>query len=307
MLSNPCSVSAGPLNTGLDCQVKMFAPALIIMVPAKAKWTAEDEADFSQYINEKAHEVPSKRWFPLFGNQAPIKTITDGKESDVTVTYDDGSISFIRNGTITRTFNTNKGGLALAKAFMSFNKFGNWAFIEVDKFNNVLRKQNADGTFSGVPVNVAYAPTPENATFKTEFLPAFTINYRVEDYIQKGVISVNSDSLLDLTGLVNAEIFQAAAATTTKLKIGVRTVGAQVDLVSEFSEALAHLSNFVIVKAGVVITATSIAVSNGFLEITIPTATTGDVYVVSGAAASAWLGNSIAGFEAVKSVSITIP
>lgn len=313
MLLKPCAVNAAPLNTGADCTVKMSSPAMIIMVPAAAKWQASDESgDFLAYINARIHDVPSKRWFPLFGNAFPIRTINDGKESDVTVTYDDGSISFIRNGTITRTFLTNKGGLALAQAFLSFNRLGGYAFIEVDKFNNVLRKQNDDGSFSGVPINVAYAPTPEQATLKTEFQAAFTLNYTVDNYIKKGVISYSDENLLDLVGLVNTEVFDAGSSTTTKLRVGVRTLGAQTDLLALLNPAtgtnpFAAVTNFVVTKAGVVVTPSAAAYANGAIELTIAAATSGDKYVVSLAASSVLLAASISGFEGTKSATITIP
>lgn len=300
----PCATSQAPKNTGLDCSVAMSAAAMIIVMPDTAKWSASDETDFLAYIQTQMHAVANQRWFPLFGNKAPIRTMEDKNESDVTVTYDDGSVAFIRNGTIGRTFMTNKGGLALAQAFLSFNGYKNYAFIEIDKFNRVNRMDNGDGTFSGFPLNVNYAPLPQQATLKTEFMPAFYVNYRVEDYIGKGNIGSSDQNLLDLMGLINVEITQAAAATTTKLKIGVRTIGTQKSIVSS---ALADVTAFSIAKAGAPITPSAAAVVSGYIELTIPTATAGDVYVVSAAAASVWKGLAVEGYEGTKSVSITIP
>lgn len=313
MLLQPCAVTQAPLNTGLDCQVKMSSPALLIMVPATAKWLASDEAgDFLAYIAARCHDTPNKRWFPLFGNAAPIRTVTDGKESDVTVTYDDGSISFIRNGTITRTFLTNKGGLALAQAFLSFNKFHKYSFIEIDKFNNVLRKQNADGSFSGVPLNVSYSPTPENATLKTEFQAGFTLNYRVEDYIQTGTISASDENLLDVMGLIPSQVVDAGSSTTTKLRVGIKTIGTQTDLLALFnplsgSNPWAVLSNLVVTLAGAVITPTAIAYNGGALELTITGGASGNKYLISGVAASVYYAANIVGYDVIQPVTITIP
>lgn len=302
----PCAASQGPKNTGLDCSVAMAATAMTILMPDTAKWDAEDEEDFLAYIQTQIHAQANQRWFPLFGNKAPVRTMEDKNESDVTVTYDDGSVAFIRNGTIGRTFMTNKGGLALAKAFLSFNGYKNYAFIEIDKFNRINRMDNGDGTFSGFPLNVQYAPLPSQATLKTEFMPAFYVNYRVEDYIGKGSIGSSDQNLLDLMGLINAEVTQAAAATTTKLKIGVKTIGTDKDLVAAFP-ALADVSAFKVTKLGNVVTPASAAVVSGHIELTISGASTGDIYVVEAAAASVWKGLEVEGYEGIKSVSITIP
>jgi hypothetical protein len=305
-LVKPCAVANAPLNTGVDCQIKMSSTSLIIMVPAAAKWQASDEATFLTYLQARVHDVPSKRWLPLFGNAFPIRTITDGKESDVTVTYDDGAVSFIRNGTITRTFMTNKGGLALAQAFLSFNRLGGWAFIEVDKYNNVLRKQNDDGSFSGVPLNVAYASAPELAGLKDEFKPAFSLNYTVENYINKGVISFSQENLLDLTGLINAQVTSAGGHTVTKLRVGVSTIGAQTDLVDAYP-TIASVGNFVVSKAGVAVVPTAVAIVNGVVEITVPAQTSGSVLSVALAAPSVLNAASISGFEGTVPATCTIP
>ncbi|MES2004339.1 MAG: hypothetical protein V4450_07445 [Bacteroidota bacterium] len=298
-----------PLNTGIDCQVKMVAPALYILMPASAKWTEEDEEDFLAFVMTKVHATAKDRWYPIFGNNAPVRTINDSKESDVIVTYDDGSQAFIRNGTITRTLMTNKGGLAYAQALMSFNGLRNWAFVEVDKLNNVHRKQNADGTFSGTPLNMAYAPTPDPATLKDEFKPAFSINYTADDYIMKGVISNSDENLLDLMGLINAELTDAGASTATKLKFGIRTIGKNDDLVA----AYAQLADLTVVKVtnkatGAVVTPASAAVTGGHIELT-GVFTAGQTFVIVGTTPAAMkaLTPSVEGYEITKGVEIAIP
>lgn len=309
-LVEPCTVSTSPLNTGHDCQVRMSAPRLIIMVPQSAKWTSTNEASFFTYLKARIADVPSKRWFPLFGNSAPIRTINDNNETDIIVDYDDGSKSFIRNGTMSRTFLTNKGGLEFAKALMSFNAFsGQYAFIEIDSFNHVLRHVNADGTFSGVPCNMAAAPSPTLAGLKTEFMAAFAMNWTAENYISEGGIMTSEEDLLDLSGLVLAEITLAAAATTTKLKFGVRTVDAQVDLVALYDTALAVVSNFVVTKVsdGSSPSVTAAAIVGTHLELT-GTFVSAAGYTVALAAPSVLLGNSIEGYDGTGgSLVITIP
>lgn len=302
----PCAVSSAPKNTGIDCAVKMSAPVLIILMPASLSWQAADEVDFLSWLETQIHAT-SKRVYPLFGNVANIRTITDGKESDVTVTYDDGSMAFIRNGTITRTFVTNKGGAAYAKALNSFNAFGNWAFIEVDKFMRVNRKANVDGSYSGFPLNVAYAPTPEGATLKTEYLIPFTLNIQPDAYVQNSIIATSDQYLLDVAGLVDAKITKAAAATTTAIKIGVQTIGTQTDLVAAFP-TIADLTAFKIVDkvAGTVVTASAASIVAGAVNLA-GTYTSGKTYTVSGTGATALKALSILGYEIVQGIDIAIP
>ena len=307
MLNAPCSVTSGPLNTGLDCQVKMFAPAMFIIMLATDKWTSTNEQSFLAYINTRCHDVVSKRWRPLFGYAAPVRVINDGKESDVIVTYDDGSQAFIRNGTITRTLMTNKGGLAYAAALRSFNKFNNLAFIEIDKFNNVLRKQNADGTFSGIPLNMAYAPTPDNSTLKDEFKPAFSINYTADDYISKGVISSSDEDLLSSVGLINVQLTAVAGSTTTSLKFGISTIGTLTDLVAAYPQ-LASLTAFTFTNAGVTITPSAITIVSGVMTVTVGAQASGSKVIVSGAGPASWLALTppVSGYDVTVPLTITI-
>ena len=236
MLLPACAASSAPLNNGIDCSVKMGAPVMLILMPAGFKWHASDEVNFLTFLQNQIAAASPNRFYPLFGNVANIRTIADAKESDVTVTYDDGSMGFIRNGMFSRTFTTNKGGLAYAKALMSINSFTNWAFIEIDKNLNVLRKQNSDGSFSGVPLNVAYAATPELATLKTEFLIPFVMNFSPADYISRSVISKSTEYLLDITGLTNCGIINAAAVYTNPTPgtgtITVTAIGANADTIN---------------------------------------------------------------------------
>ena len=306
-LKAPCSVSVAPYNTGVDCQIKMSSVSLLILMDANFKWQDADEVDFLSFIETQVHATGYARWWPFFGLKCPVKTITKGKETDVTVTYDDGSMAFIRNGTMTKTLATNKGGLAMAKAFMSFNRFNNLAFIEVDKFNNVLRKKNADGSYSGIPLNMQYAPTPEEADFKTEFLTAFSLNYFPEDYIGSGVISASDQELRDVMGLIDAQITAPVASTTTILKIGVQTIGTQKDLVAAYP-AIADLTVFGVTKKtdGTVVTPSAVAIVNGHVELT-GVYTSGSTYIVSGTNAAALKALSILGYDISKPIEIAIP
>ena len=81
------------------------------------------------FLLAKFHAAPASRWFPFFGNAAPINGISESDESDVTETLDDGSVVFIRYGKANRTFSTINGGYCLAKTLMQFPQ--GYSFLEV--------------------------------------------------------------------------------------------------------------------------------------------------------------------------------
>ena len=314
-LVKPCSISTKPKNTGVDCQAKMGPTAMLILVPSSATWTATDELTFLTYCQTKMHAAPPARWYPILGKNAPIGSIEEGKEADVLQTFDDGATAFVRSGMYARTFMTYKGGLAYGQALHSFNGLNDWAFIEVARSGsnvNVLRMVNADGTFSGVPLNLAYAPTPKLANLKEVYENSFYINFSPDYYIGSGEIMTTSDDLLgSLTGLKDVEVADAGSSTTTKLRIYVRAKGTPVDLVTLYN-GLAAVGNFIVTSAaGTVTTVASAAVvaasgsTPAIIELT-GTWTAG-VWSVTGANASVWkaLTPTVAGYEVGNTLNIT--
>lgn len=317
-LVKPCSLATFPNNVGVDCQAAMGPTAMLIMVPSTAKWQASDEETFLTYAVTQMHAAPSSRWYPLLGKNAPVRSIEESKEADVLQTFDDGSTALVRNGMYARTFMTNKGGLDYGRALHSFNGFSNWGFIEVAKNGNnlnVLRMVNSDGSFSGIPANLAYAPTPKLATLKEVYENAFYLNFSPDYYIgQSGIMTTSDDLLGTLIGLKDVEIYDAGSSTTTKLRIGVRTKGTQVDLVTLYA-GLAAVGNFIVTSStGVITTVASAAVATGtggttgvtgVIELTGTWAA--GAWSVSGAAASVWkaLSPSVSGYDAAGS-SVTI-
>jgi hypothetical protein len=315
MLVKPCSLTLAPNNTGYDCTARMGAPVLLIMVPQTAVWTATNETAFLSYIQQMSQAPISQRWYPLFGLNAPLRTINDAKESDVIVDYEDGSKAFIRNGTYTRTFMTNQGGLSFAKAILSFNKFRKYAFIEVDKDNNVLRRDNGDGTFSGLRVNTAYAPAADLATLKTEFVTAFALNFTVNEYIGKSTISTSTEDLRYVTGLIDSAVSDAGSSTATKLRVQVKTIGTQLDLLALFPTLLTA-ANFVVTKVadGSTVTVSAVAASSTpasdgsvIAELTVSTQTSGTKLSVGVVPANTLYSAQIIGYDVINPVVITTP
>ena len=283
-LINPCSVDATPSNTGAECSAAMKATAMIIMVPKSAKWTNTELADFTGYVNTQIHAAPATRFFPVFGNAAPVRTIKDNPEADVTETMDDGSMKFIRYGMYNRTFVTTEGGIGLAKALMAMRD--NYAFVEVDITGQVAMMENADGTYSGFPVNLAYAPVPELANLKTSYKNQFMLSFSPANYIKKGKIfaSDTTEDILSLRGLYDTQVTKGSTTqTTTNIFVDIATIIGGTDLVALYGTELAALfASFVIKKVsdGSSVTATAGLVVSGELRLT-GTYVSGSTYTVA--------------------------
>lgn len=214
-LINPCIPGSTIKNTGVECSDKMLATYMLVMMPQAAFWTGFDELDFTGYTETMTHAPLATRWWPLFGRNAKINGITDSPESDVIEKMDDGSSDFIRNGMYNRTFLTTKGGDCFAKALAAMDH--NYAFVEIDAEGKVKRMVNADGTFSGFPVNLAYAPTPELANLKTTFKNKFNLDFSPIDYIQHGSIVKGdaTEDILSVRGLFDTEVYQVAVPASS--------------------------------------------------------------------------------------------
>jgi hypothetical protein len=236
MLNNPCNAAANVRNTGSECSDALKAAAMLIMVPKNAKWTSADLDDFTAFGLEKTHAAAADRWFPIFGSSAPIKGIKEANEADVIETHEDGSVSFIRYGMYNRTFMTTEGGMCLAAALMGMAS--NYAFVEVDITGQIAMMENSDGTFSGFPVNLAYAPVPDLANLKTTYKNNFMLSFSPLNYIKKGKVFASDadEDLLSLKGLYDVTVYKAAAytkagATAATGSVTLTAVGADGDTI----------------------------------------------------------------------------
>jgi len=312
MLINPCDLNIAPNNTGIDCSAAMKASAMIVMMPHGTRWTDSDittATSFTKFLQGKVEAAPGQRWYPIFGNSAPINSITESNESDVLETLDDGSQSFIRYGMYNRTFVTTKGGLSLAAHLMSF-RGSQYDFIEVDIIDQVAVMQNSDGSYSGFPVNLAYAPASEIANLKTTYKNRFMLSFSPKTYIQQGKIFASdaTEDILSVTGLLDSQVTKGIGTQTiTNILVGVSTKGSNTDLVALYPTEIALVSNFVVTSAaGAPITPTAAAVVGGQVQLT-GTYTTGTDITVALAAASVLATNGISGYDGVTAAIVPIP
>lgn len=305
-LIKACKKALTIKNTGSECSESMGPSAMLIAVPPGVSWTLEDEEDFYTYLNTQMHAALGLRFYPLFGPGIPIRKITMSKEGDVVPVQDDGTPIFVRYGMITRIFGTTEGGLCYAQVLQALNAAG-YSFVEIDKSYQVLRRTNEDGSCAGLKTTFMYSPSPDIADLKTPGYTYFQLTFDPQEYVSNGEILQGDSNLLDLVGLLDAEVTDATGSTTTILKIGVSTVCADTDLVAELGSALAAIANFVVTNAaGAVQTISAAAIVGDHIELT-GTFIASDVYTVAGAAASVLFGNDIEGIDINQSVAITIP
>lgn len=306
-LIKACQKSGSIKNTGSECHESMGPTTMLFAVPPGATWTATEMADFKAYLKTQIHATKAARVYPLFGPSVPIRKITLSKESDVIPVMDDGTPIFVRYGSLTKAYATTEGGICYAEALMSLNKSG-YSIIELDNADQLLFRDNGNGTFSALKTTFMYSPSPDVADFKNPAYTNFQISYRPEEYVKFGTIYQDDSGISDLVGLLDAAVTDATASSTTKLKIGVETVCGLTDLVATIGAPLATMSNFVVKKKtdGTTPTITAAAIVGGHIELT-GTFTTATVYTVALAAPSVLLGNMVSGYEGLVSVDITIP
>lgn len=292
-------------NTGYECGKALGPLAGVIMVPASAKWEKSDMDDFAAFIQVKMHAVPSQRWYPVFSD---LVNMEPTKEADNITTFASGSTKMNRLGAYTMTLSFSEGGECLAKALLSFNKKG-YKPILVDTDSQFKVRKNSDGTYSGLNVYDMYSPGPDVQTFDAPFLNKIYMSISVKEFVQSASIFKNDTDITDLLGLLDVEATQTAAATTTVLKVGFKTICGGTDLYDDYADELAFASAFVVKEGATVITPSGVAkdtVNHGW-SLTVATQTSGDILVVSGSSAAAWETLGVVGYEPTQSVTITIP
>lgn len=304
-LINPCSFSNTGSNTGYECGKALSELAGVILVPPTASWSLSDMDDFAGYIETKTHAAKASRWFPIF---ADLKNIEISNESDTEESFPDGTKDLVRLGGYNLMLHFKEGGECLAQALLSFNKL-NYRFILVDKDSQFKVRANADGTYSGLKASDIHGAAPQMKTFGQSFMNKLSINISVEEFIENAEIFQNDSDLTELTGLIDATMYSAAAASSTKIKLGVKTSCAETDLVALLGSAWGDTDLFTLYNvtdaAAVVVSAA--AVVNGMIELSYTSQTSADVIRVTAAVPSVMLANNVSGYEIPATINITIP
>lgn len=294
-----CNSEISVKNTGVECHTAMSATAMLLLMYPGTSFTKTDLEDPVTFFQDLIQE---RKCFPLFGNKFPISTIQNNTENDATVTLDDGTQVFLRYGVYNRVFETLKGGLCYAEALQSFLQSG-FQIIEIDQNGSMLVHKNNDGTYTGLNTTFMYSPSPTLSDFSTTpYKNRFSISYSPVEMVRYGKILTGADSLLDLAGLLNVVIKEAAAGTTTALTISVTTGCSGANLATLFPTEIVDLDLYVVTNAasGATVTPSGATISNGNIVLA-GTFTSGQSYYVVGSNPTIWASNGIEGYDASKS------
>jgi hypothetical protein len=306
-LTKACQVSLALKNTGVDCDVSMGATAMIAAVPKNFTFTSTDFADPLTWFTKNVNEVPSKRIYPIFGNDAPIRAITSNKEADVIATLDDGLQVFIRYGFLNKVMSTTNGGICYAQALQSFVACG-YRILEFDKQGKMLARDNGNGTYTGLRCDFMYSPSPDPADFRNPWKTNFQISIDPIEYVSGGIIFAGALPLLDVGGLIDAKFTDAGGHSLTKLIVGLESACGGTDLVPLLGTSLNSPTLYTVTNAttGAPITITGVTTVAGKLNLA-GTFTAATKYNVIGKDAQVLYAANIIGYDANGQVQVTTP
>lgn len=282
-----CAVTTSVKNTGKECDIAMVAAAMFIALDPTVTFTL---TDLEQPVPWLIGLIQERKAFPLFGYEAPIRSIKPSSDSDTIVTLDDGLKVFMKYGVYTTEYGTTSGGLCYAKALASFLNSG-MRMLKIDQIGQMMARKNNDGTFSGLITDFMYAPAPIEADFtSTPYMNRFQLSQNPGEIMNNGIVFRNANALLAMMGLIDAEILAGTqVATTTEVYVKVTTECKGTDLIDQIGADLAKAAMYKIKNkatgANVVITAAAIVGGELKLSATLVSAQT---YTIVGATPEVW-------------------
>lgn len=306
---NPCDLEDEVMNTGTECDDNFDPLAMTILMDLSVEFTPEDVAgDMLTLLKEAAHASGRDRILPVFGNLAPIADIQNTNADNVIETMPSGKMGFVRSGKLTRVLVTDGGGDCLEKIFYALNGKKGKGFIDVSSSNQVKMYEKDNGNFGAFPLDLVDAPLPVQADFSVTGKRGLRFTVDPRYFIKKARIFQSDQDLLDLQGLVPTALTQGVGPNTvTQIFINVTSICGLTDLVAEFPTEIAHANNFVVKKAGVVVTPSAAAVIAGQVRLTVATQASADQLVVTGGPALNLFTNGIENFDITKGFTAIIP
>lgn len=308
-IKKACVVKNSVNNTGKECDTSMVATAMLIALKRGTKISSTDLLDPVAWLSNLIHQ---RKAFPLFGQQAPIREMSNDAEGDILVTLDDGLKVFLRYGVYNRTFATTSGGLCYAHALQSLNKSG-FDVVEIDQTGQMLLRKNTDGTYGGLITDFMYAPSPIIADLKnTPYKNRFQYSYSPIELVNNGAIFNGAEQLLSMMGLIDVLVgVGTQVQSVTNIFVTVKTECAEDDLIANLPTQIVNLTNFIVTNkiGGAVVAISAAAIQNGELKLT-GTFTSGQTYLVTGSVPTVWRTNLIEGYDAntkLVSANIVIP
>lgn len=310
-LVQACDVAQSVDNTGIECDSSFGLLAMVLAAPTAFRFDEADAADIETAVDAAISADRGARIFPMFGNAAPLGSVVNNNEADVTETLPNGQVVYIRPGFINFDVFTLKGGLCYYEHLKSFIGAGYGAFL-IDVDGKMLAKKYiaTNGDISYGPLNVTLtARSPSFTTDTTVYKNNFTVAVNPSDLTGATILS-GAANLLGVTGLIDVDLSQTAAASTTIIKVGAHTACAHTNMYGLYAAGLSDVDAWVVTdEAGATVTLSSVTqdATNSGWNLN-GTFVSGDDYTVDLATpANLRTNTTVEGYESTGSITVTIP
>lgn len=215
----------------------------LIFVPAGKQYPTDSVANLKAAIEaDIIADLPYLRAYPLQGLVKP----TDSSTKPVTETFPDGSIAIVNQGFYDIEYQFLKGGLNLSVAMQKSNGKNWWFFIIDDQV--ALRGVDAGpGFMTGINPNLVFTPPAVMNTGTNVAVYGTRVNFTPDQVNVNGCFVDFSgygglNYLTGLSGLLDVNVYQAAARAAGVFKVGANLANGSVDLHAEFPSELAVVS-----------------------------------------------------------------
>ena len=255
---NKISCAITDANTGVGtCTFKPENIVGALHVPVGYSISEADLAsvdDVISAIQNSILDTSSARVYPVFR----FVSMTDSSEEETVTTEGYGDKEIVKDGAYEWVFKHKKGGMSLHNKLRLKNQ-KKYDVMFFDKKNVLFGSLNSDGTLGGFSTDYIYEKKLKiadgsNATiFETRY--AMPKPEELNENI--GVVQLTSDPEELFKGILDVELVQVAVASGVAT-VKVQTVGDEVNLYDSYSTALAVGSLWLVKKAGVPVSVTSV-------------------------------------------------
>lgn len=236
-----CNIDDGNTRVG-DCWNDVGVPRAIIFVPKGKTYTTTSIAAFlAAFLPDLLADNPELRAYPVQN----IVEITDTTPETTMITFPgDGSQVAAGENAYTMKYRWSDGGLCLHSSLLK-SKGRTKAFFIIDSFGQLIATTNSPGLVKGI-IGYNYTGPFKFATTNAEVSTYATmLSFRPEQVNENIAILDFADDgglgyLSSLEGLFNVAITQAAAPTSTHVKVKAVVSGCgSSDLYDLYADALA--------------------------------------------------------------------
>ena len=307
-LIEACQGSTSIKNPGGGCD-KMLGPSKGLFAGPTDLVIPAGTTDIVAYIKQAIHNAPGTRVYPIANFVRPLINMNVTPATPVTETSDyTGEIIYIRSGTENRIYKTTKGGLCLAKAWVTFRNSG-LGFMDIDGAGLYALNKDADsGDYNFITALNLGGAGIDTATGSTVFKNNFSLSYDPDQYINATVFD-GGYGLLSLKALEDVDVEAGTQTqTTTNIFVKVTTECGGRDVIALLGSGIAQITNFIVKNAstGATVTITAAAIIGGEVRLT-GTFVSAQSYTVALAPTTTLYTNNVFYYEGQEIATVTIP